>query len=257
MPRADRFLILYLSALLLGTAASYLVLPIGRPGGLRPGDTVSHLLGVAGSLLMLFGLAYPLVKRTRLSFLKLHWNTLHMLFGAAGLSLVTIHLAGHFTRPPVLVWLAAIGLVVLGAYGRLLSGRFVHAQFASNPYAFLPARPGEADPIRDVVRAKQAVLAHLQPGASEAIFTLAPHHWLRQPLGAARYARLAWREERLVRAHGDRARGPHHLLQRWWRVLHLTLAALLLAGLLAHVVTVTFFAGYAAEGREIYWWHLR
>lgn len=257
MPRADRFLVLYLGCLLLGTVACYVLLPIGRPGGLRPGEPLSHLLGLVGSLLMLFGLAYPLVKRTRLSFLKLHWNTLHMLFGAAGLACVTLHLAGHFTRPPVLVWLAALGLVVLGAYGRLLSGRFVHAQFASNPFAFLPTRPTEAEPIRAVVRAKQEMLARLQPGASEAVFSLALHHWVRRPLGAARFARLAWREERMVRAHGDRPRGAHHLLQRWWRTLHLTLAALLLIGLLAHVVAVTFFAGYAAEGGEIYWWHLR
>ena len=155
---------------------------------------------------------------------------------------------GHLSRPPALLWLAAVGLVALGAYGRLLSGQFVHAQFLSNPFAFLPARPAESVPIGALVAEKQALLARLEPGAHEAVFALAPHHWLRRPLLSARYARLAWREERLVRAHVDRARGPHELLQRWWRMLLIVLAFAVLFGLLAHVLTVTFFAGYAAEG---------
>ena len=44
--------------------------------------------------------------------------------------------------------------------------------------------------------------------------------------------------------------------QAWWRPLHLAIAALFVAGLLVHVVTVTFFAGYVADGGRITWWHL-
>ncbi len=36
----------------------------------------------------------------------------------------------------------------------------------------------------------------------------------------------------------------------------MTGAWLLVAGLIAHVIIVTFFAGYAADGAEINWWHL-
>jgi len=36
----------------------------------------------------------------------------------------------------------------------------------------------------------------------------------------------------------------------------MALAWLFLAGLILHVIVVTFFAGYVAEGRDIYWWHL-
>ena len=256
MAPSDRLLAGLVGLLVVAIAATYLLLPLNEPG-LRPGDPVNHLMALAGTLLMLVGLTFPLVKRTRLSFVKMRWNSIHMVLGAIGAALVTVHMAGRLTRPPALLWLAAVGLVALGAYGRLLSGRFVHAQFVSNPFAFLPARPAESAAIGALVAEKQALLARLEPGAREAVFTLAPHHWLRRPLLAARYARLAWREERLVRAHADQERGPHELLQRWWRVVHIALAFAVLVGLIAHVLTVTFFAGYAAEGGEVYWWHLR
>jgi hypothetical protein len=28
-------------------------------------------------------------------------------------------------------------------------------------------------------------------------------------------------------------------------------------GLLVHIVTTLFFAGYVSDGGEIYWWHVR
>jgi hypothetical protein len=33
-------------------------------------------------------------------------------------------------------------------------------------------------------------------------------------------------------------------------------ATLCVVGIVAHVVTTVFFAGYVADGREIYWCHL-
>ena len=30
----------------------------------------------------------------------------------------------------------------------------------------------------------------------------------------------------------------------------------ILAGMITHIVVVTFFAGYVADGGEIYWWHV-
>jgi quinol-cytochrome oxidoreductase complex cytochrome b subunit len=45
------------------------------------------------------------------------------------------------------------------------------------------------------------------------------------------------------------------LAERLWRRGHLVLALLFVAGLAAHLVTVLFFAGYVADGREVYWWH--
>jgi hypothetical protein len=45
--------------------------------------------------------------------------------------------------------------------------------------------------------------------------------------------------------------------QAWWRPLHMALAWLFVLGVVIHVVTVTFFAGYVADGGPITWWHLR
>ena len=36
----------------------------------------------------------------------------------------------------------------------------------------------------------------------------------------------------------------------------MTLALLFFVSLFAHIIVMTFFAGYAANGAEIYWWHI-
>ena len=46
------------------------------------------------------------------------------------------------------------------------------------------------------------------------------------------------------------------MAQAWWRPLHLLLSWLFVGGLLLHVVLVTFFAGWVADGGEVYWWHV-
>ena len=42
----------------------------------------------------------------------------------------------------------------------------------------------------------------------------------------------------------------------WWRRAHIALAWTFLVGIAVHVVTVTFFAGYVADGGPIHWWHV-
>jgi hypothetical protein len=44
--------------------------------------------------------------------------------------------------------------------------------------------------------------------------------------------------------------------QRHWRLVHRLLAWGFLAGLIMHILLVLFFAGYVADGGEIYWWHI-
>jgi hypothetical protein len=90
------------------------------------------------------------------------------------------------------------------------------------------------------------------------MFALALRHWARRPWRAARYYYLSLEERRRMRAvaaSGYRAEmGP---LERWWRAGHLIVAWLAVAGLIAHVVTVLFFAQWAAGDRQVYWWHVR
>jgi hypothetical protein len=82
-------------------------------------------------------------------------------------------------------------------------------------------------------------------------------HWLTRPRLALAYWRLAFAEEQAVARVRTAPASPAYRIQRIWRLAHIALVALLVVGLVAHVVTVTFFAGYAAEGANPYWWYLR
>src|SRR3546814_1746537 len=77
-------------------------------------------------------------------------------------------------------------------------------------------------------------------------FSLTLAHWLRHPRRARAYAWLVREENRLVGT-----RQSVGLEQAWWRPLHMALAYVFVFGLIIHVVTVTFFAGYVADGGAI------
>ena len=65
-------------------------------------------------------------------------------------------------------------------------------------------------------------------------------------------------QARLVRAENGLigTRGMVSPRQAYWRAAHLALAYTFIAGLIIHFITVTFFAGYVANGGPITWWHL-
>ena len=98
---------------------------------------------------------------------------------------------------------------------------------------------------------KQRILRDLDPLESEATFSLRPVHWLRHPLRSLRYQRLAGEERSLMGRDASVAR-----TLVWWRRVHMALAWAFLLGIVVHVVTVTFFAGYVADGGPIHWWHV-
>ena len=102
-----------------------------------------------------------------------------------------------------------------------------------------------------MIAEKTVLLRALDPAASEGTFSVTLGHWLRHPRLSARYAALVRRENALM---GTRAMVSPQ--QGYWRAAHLALAYTFVAGLIIHVVTVTFFAGYVADGGPITWWHL-
>ena len=105
--------------------------------------------------------------------------------------------------------------------------------------------------LRAILMEKQVLLNRLDPAAIEAVFSPTLAHWLGHPLQSLAYVRLAHREAVLIGARGTVDKGL-----AVWRRIHLAGAALLTAGILIHVVTVTLFAGYVADGGPIHWWHL-
>jgi hypothetical protein len=179
------------------------------------------------------------------------WYVVHVLGGTIGAVLIAVHSAGYLRRPPALLLLLIMALVALGLWGRIGLARRMAGTFASKQRAFAIADPKARERFATIIAAKRALLVRLDPEANEGTFSLTLPHWLRSPRLSARYERLVRIESRLM---GMRA--SVGLQQAHWRALHLAIAYVFLAGIIAHVITVTFFAGYVAEGGPITWWHI-
>ena len=210
-----------------------------------------HLTGVAGALALLVPAVFSAVKRSGRSEVPNAWLTAHVLASCAGLVLVSVHAAGRLDGPPALLLLAVLGLIASGAVARLHVSGTIAATFGTRRDPFGRPDPARRARLATFVARKRAVLAQLDPRAEEATFSVTAAHLLSSPRLALAYMRLAREESALIGTRGSVPR-----LQAGWRPFHLALAWIFLGGLLVHVVTVTFFAGYVADGRTIDWWHL-
>jgi len=216
-----------------------------------PGSPLLYRIGAAGTALLLVSVGFLLAKRTGRGGSPVGWFTAHVVTATAGGVLVAVHSAGRLRYAPALLLLALLGLVALGVWARVRLARRVAATFASKPESLAPAGPEVRGRLRALIEEKERLLARLDPAAREGTFSPTLGHWIRRPRLARAYARLAREESALL---GTRRAVPAP--QAYWRRVHIALAAIFLAGVLGHVVVVTFFAGYAAGGGEIYWWHL-
>lgn len=241
--------------LVLGTVAVVVLLLMLRglldPAWSTPGSPQLYWLGVLGSLCCLVPFAYALAKRSARVDSPPRWFIMHAVAGCVGTGLLVLHSGLHLDQAPALMLLAAVVLVAQGLWARTLLPRLQSARFGSRHVPFLGA--GTVDRVRlaEVIDAKRALLPRIESGADEALFSLRPVHWLRAPRAAARYASLVAEERALVGQHAALPRA-----ERYWRRVHVALAWLFLAGMAIHVVTVTLFAGYVADGGPITWWHL-
>ena len=216
-----------------------------------PGSPVLYLTGVAGVMLLLVPAAFALAKRGGASRDPLAWFNAHVVCSSLGAVLIAIHSAGHLRRPPALLLLAIVALAVIGVWARTRGGRAIAATFASKAPAFRVPDDATRERLQATLATKRRLLAALDPAANEALFSVTLPHLLRSPRLALAYQRLAREEARLLGT-----REAVGTAQAWWRPLHMALAWLFVAGVLVHVITVTFFAGYVAAGGKITWWHL-
>lgn len=244
-------------AWIVGAAALAVVAWFALPGPAlpaawrTPGSPELYVTGVLGAALLLVSMVFVVVKRSGRGELAPAWFVAHVVCGTLGTVLVVIHSGGYLRRPPALLFLALLGLIALGVWARVrLSGRMA-ATFATKQGGFVPAGAASRAALAGVIERKRALLASLDPAAREATFSPTLAHWMRSPRESLRYAGLVREENRLV---GTRASVGAQ--QAWWRPLHLALAYLFVLGLVIHVITVTFFAGYVAGGEPITWWHL-
>jgi len=216
-----------------------------------PGSPELYLVGIAGVLLLLVPVAFVLAKRGGSGSNPVGWFNAHVACSLAGMVLIAIHSGGFLRRPPALLLLTLLVLAALGIWARVRGSRRMAATFASKAPRFMVPDAATRERLRALISEKRALLAQLDPRASEATFSVNLPHFLRAPRLALAYRRLAREESILL---GTRAAVSAQ--QAWWRPLHMALAWIFVLGVVIHVITVTFFAGYVADGAPITWWHI-
>lgn len=239
------------SAVLLLSAYFVVLHPILPEAWRTPGSPELYLVGVAGASLLLISMVFVFVKRTGRGGSPPAWFVAHVLGGTLGAVLVVIHSAGYLRRPPALLFLLIAALVFLGLWGRVRLARQMAGTFANKQRGFALAQADERERFLPIIAAKRTLLLDLDPNANEGTFSLTYAHWLRAPRLSMRYARLV-REENLLMG----MRESVGMQQAYWRAFHIAIAYLFVMGVLIHVITVTFFAGYVADGGAITWWHI-
>ena len=162
-----------------------------------------------------------------------------------------VHWGFSIWQFPTLLLVLLAALVALGVWSRTRGAKQMAGTFGRKHAAFIAPNPAVKERFRRLIAEKRAVLAKLDRSAAEGTFSLQLRHWLTSPFRAMQYQRLCSAEQALVGA--DAVLSPTH---RYWRLAHRLLAWGFVAGLIGHILVVTLFAGYVAEGGEIYWWHL-
>ena len=248
---ANRRLLIWVAALVVAILGYIVIKPFLPALWQRPGTEILQPMAALGAVLLLAPFLFSLGKRSGHSDIPNRLFILHVGASLLGMFLVSLHAAAAFSGPP-LVLIACLALLVLtGVVARLHVSSRMASTFGRKSAPFQAADPDLKAKLRALINKKTALLARLDPQASEALFSPTLRHFLRAPFKSLAYARLARDEARLIGARRSVSR-----LQAWWRPIHMALAWLFLAGLILHVIMVTFFAGYVAEGRDIYWWHL-
>ena len=248
---SDRRLLQFLTAALVAIVL-WLVVRGALPELWRtPGSPALYLVGVVGVLLLLVPVAFVVAKRGGRGAHPVGWFNAHVVCSLAGMVLIAVHSGGFLRRPPALLLLALLGLAVLGVWARMRGSRQIASTFAAKAPAFQVPDAHTRERLRALITEKRTLLLQLEPQANEGTFSINLPHLIRAPALALAYRRLAREESALL---GTRRAVPPQ--QAWWRPLHLALALLFVLGVIVHVVTVTFFAGYVADGGPITWWHL-
>ena len=235
-----------------GVTVLFFVLRPVLPGAWStPGSPELYLTGVLGALLCLTPFAFSIAKRSGKSESPPAWFIAHVVAATIGVALLVVHSGLHLGRPPALLLAAALFLILQGAWARAFLAHQVSGVFGGKYAAIIGAGKIDKEQMRALIDAKTALLQRLDPAADEALFSPTLSHWCRHSFLSFRYMRLAQAEAGLIGQR--RAIAP---VLAYWRALHIAVAFLFLAGLIIHVITVTFFAGYVADGGSITWWHL-
>jgi len=245
----NRRLLAAVAISLCASVAAAAILLIWREPWTRPGSAAGQSAAIVGASLLALSAVSAMLKRAgspaRRSF------TRHIQLACVGFILVTAHTGGNFLAPPALLILALLALMGLGVWARTAGAQQMAATFGSKSGALRAYDPALREQLESLIERKRSILARIDPDASEATFSLSLAHWFGSPGRAFDYHRLVRAERALL--------GTDHsvgMAQAYWRRLHQLIAVAFIGGLFVHIILVTFFAGYVAEGQEIYWWHV-
>jgi hypothetical protein len=235
----------------LATLLFFLVRPHLPMAWAVPGSPELYLTGVVGAAFALTPFAFLLAKRSGWSDNPPAWFIAHVVAASIGIALLVIHSGGYVRRPPALLLAGGLFLILQGTWARIVLPYRIAGTFGSKHRPFTVPETVDKERLSQIIETKRALLSALAPTQSEATFSPLLSHWLRRPILTLRYAFLARREMQII---GQRRAVPR--AQAYWRALHIAVALLFLLGLVIHVITVTFFAGYVADGGPITWWHI-
>ena len=253
------------------SSAIYLV---ARSGLYTPGDDVGYNLGLAGGLMMLALLGYPL--RKRLGWLSSagrvsKWFSLHMVLGVAGPTLILLHctLQWRSTNAAIAFWC----MVVVASSGFL--GRYLYRHLHQGLYGRqLTLSEVRTEAATKLGKTKERLRIEGADDLRAAIDTflrksvvVESHGWKR-PLALASLGFSARRaQSRLVANARDPRAGqpyasqeaidiavdcvravqrsaqflPYERLFSLWHVLHVPLVLLLVLSVIAHIVAVHMY----------------
>jgi hypothetical protein len=239
-----------LAGMVILVASSIMLWPVVS----TPGSMAGQLCAALGALLLLAPLAFVIMKRSGWSANPPLWFVAHVLATSLGSCLIFFHVAsGDWLTPPGVVLLLMLFLILQGSLLRGILTRGFSLLFArsSAPMGFSAPAGLDKLALQQVIDAKINLLGTLDPAADEALFSPALKHWLWQPSRSCRYQLLAEREARMIGA-----RASAGVVLGWSRRIHMLAALGFYLGLVAHIIVVLFFAGYAADGGVIDWWYI-
>src|SRR5262245_33642826 len=104
-----------------------------------PGSPELYVAGVLGAALLLVSMVFVVVKRSGRGELAPAWFVAHIVCSTLGTVLVVVHSAGYLRRPPALLLLALLGLIVLGVWARVRLSQRMAGTFSTKQRAFTPA----------------------------------------------------------------------------------------------------------------------
>lgn len=245
----DHAIYIFVALAIIGVIIALSPLTLQSPGS--PGGQWAALCGM---IALLAPMLFSLMKRSGASENPPFWFITHVVCACIGVYFILFHAAaGNWYSPPGIVLFLMLFLIFQGAYLRIsISSRFSHL-FAGSAVSggYGSAAKFDKKRLQALIEQKQRLLQTLDSSADEALFSPNLGHWLRHPRLTLRYQKLIADEARMI---GARASAGFWLA--WSRRIHMIAAALFFIGLIAHVVIVLFFAGYAAGEDEITWWYI-